>query len=88
MEATAACENDDPRAVFYVDGHRKPVYADSLVPRGLVGRTGKVLRCRALVVLHGDEGHPLLVTTYRDDQHLTTGLPAILVHYEQTSGRM
>ena len=27
--------------VFYVDGHRKPVYADALIPRGLIGRTGK-----------------------------------------------
>lgn len=41
--------------VFYVDGHRKPVYADSLIPRGLIGRTGKVLGCRALVVLHDHE---------------------------------
>ena len=24
--------------VFYVDGHRKPVYADTLIPRGLIGR--------------------------------------------------
>ncbi len=63
---------------FYVDGHRKPVYADSLVPRGLVGRLGKVLGCRALVVLHDHEGHPLLVTTHRGDQHLTIGLPASL----------
>jgi len=41
--------------VFYVDGHRKTVYADSLIPRGLIGRTGKVLGCRALVVLHDAE---------------------------------
>ena len=71
---------------FYVDGHRKPVYADSLVPRGLVGHLGKVLGCRALVVLHDHEGHPLLVTTHRGDQHLTIGLPAILTHYEQAIG--
>lgn len=24
--------------IFYVDGHRKPVYADALIPRGLIGR--------------------------------------------------
>ena len=47
--------------VFYIDGHRKAVYADHLIPRGLVGRLEKVLGCRALVVLHDQEGHPLLV---------------------------
>jgi hypothetical protein len=73
--------------VFYIDGHRKPVYADALIPRGLIGRTGKVLGCRALVVLHDQEGHPLLVTTHRGDQHLTIGLPAILAHYEQAAGQ-
>ncbi len=72
--------------VFYVDGHRKPVYADALIPRGLIGRTGKVLGCRALVVLHDQKGHPLLVSTHRGDQHLTIGLPAILTHYEQAAG--
>jgi len=77
---------EDPVPVFYVDGHRKPVYADALIPRGLIGRTGKVLGCRALVVLHDHEGHPLLATTHRGDQHLTQGLPAILTHYEQAAG--
>jgi hypothetical protein len=77
---------DGPVPVFYVDGHRKAVYTDSLIPRGLIGRTGKVLGCRALVVLHDQEGHPLLVTTHRGDQHLTIGLPAILTHYEQAAG--
>jgi hypothetical protein len=77
---------ENPVPVFYVDGHRKPVYADALIPRGLIGRTGKILGCRALVVLHDQEGHPLLVTTHRGDQHLTLGLPAILVHYEQATG--
>jgi hypothetical protein len=24
--------------IFYVDGHRKHVYADALIPRGLIGR--------------------------------------------------
>ena len=81
----AALEAENPVPVFYVDGHRKPVYADALIPRGLIGRTGKVLGCRALVVLHDQEGHPLLVTTHRGDQHLTLGLPAILAHYEQAA---
>jgi hypothetical protein len=77
---------ENPVPVFYVDGHRKPVYADTLIPRGLIGRTGKILGCRALVVLHDQEGHPLLVTAHRGDQHLTLGLPAILMHYEQAAG--
>jgi hypothetical protein len=38
------------------------------------------------VVLHDQEGHPVLVTTHRGDQHLTIGLPAILTHYEQAAG--
>jgi hypothetical protein len=76
---------DDSIPVFYIDGHRKAVYADHLIPRGLVGRLGKILGCRALVVLHDQEGHPLLVTTYRGDQHLTIGLPAIIAHYEQAA---
>ena len=54
---------EKPVPVFYVDGHRKPVYADALIPRGLIGRTGKILGCRALVVLHDQEGHLLLATT-------------------------
>jgi len=72
--------------IFYIDGHRKAVYADSLIPRGLVGRLEKVLGCRALVVLHDQEGHPLLVTTHRGDQHLTIGLPAMITRYEQAAG--
>jgi hypothetical protein len=27
-------------AVFYIDGHRKAVYSDVLVPRGPVGKLG------------------------------------------------
>lgn len=83
-EAPQGKENQIP--VFYVDGHRKPVYSDALIPRGLIGRTGKVLGCRALVILHDHEGHPLLATTHRGDQHLTIRLPAILAHYEQAAG--
>ena len=67
---------------FYIDGHRKPVYADKLIPRGLIGNTGKVLGARTLVLLHDEQGHPLLVTTHRGDQHLMVGMPAILARYE------
>lgn len=63
----------------------KPSTLISLFPRGLVGRLGKILGSRALVVLHDQEGHPLLVTTHRGDQHLTIGLPAIIAHYEQAA---
>ena len=61
-----------------MDGHRKPVYTEHLIPRGLIGRTGKILGCRALVLLHDDQGHPLQASTYRGDQHLTTGLAQLL----------
>src|SRR5207245_5090715 len=67
----------------YVDGHRKPVYSDVLIPRGLIGRLGVVLGCRELLLLHDEHGHPLLVTTHRGDQHLTAGVPALLARYEQ-----
>ncbi len=67
----------------YVDGHRKPVYSDVLLPRGLIGRLGVVLGCRALLLLHDEQGHPLFVTTHRGDQHLTAGVPAFLARYEQ-----
>jgi hypothetical protein len=45
-------EPGQPPPAFYLDGHKKPVYTDHLIPRGLVGRTGKVLGCRALLLLH------------------------------------
>ena len=72
--------------MVYIDGHRKPVYADVPLPRGLIGKTGKVLGCRALVLLHDAQGHILLATTHRGDQHLTVGLPTILARYEQATG--
>ena len=72
---------------FYIDGHRKPVYADSLIPRGFIGRTGKILGGRALVLLHDEQGHPRLTTTSRGDQHLTVGLPKALARYEQAGGK-
>jgi len=70
-------------ACFYIDGHRKPVYTAHLIPRGLIGRSGKILGCRALVLLHDEQGHPRLAATARGDEHLTIGLPQILSRYEQ-----
>jgi hypothetical protein len=71
---------------IYIDGHRKPVYADKLIPRGLIGCSGKILGCRALALLHDDQGHPRLATTHRGDQHLTIGLPPILARYQDSEG--
>jgi hypothetical protein len=82
---TATTQELDP--LYYVDGHRKPVYADALIPRGLIGNSGKILGCRAQVLLHDEQGHPRLATTHRGDQHLTVGLPAILARYEQAAGQ-
>ncbi len=83
-----AADRLDAPAVFYVDGHRKAVYSDVLVPRGPVGKLGgKILGCRELVVLHDASGHPLLATTHRGDQHLTIGLPQMLRCYEQATGQ-
>lgn len=83
----AAAEADHPHHLqaltCYIDGHRKPVYSDVLLPRGLIGRLGVVLGCRALLLLHDEKGHPLYVTTHRGDQHLTAGVPTLLERYEQ-----
>jgi hypothetical protein len=60
--------SDQPKAspFFYIDGHRKAVYSDVLIPRGPVGKLGgKILGCRELVVLHDADGHPLLAMTHR-----------------------
>ncbi len=70
---------------FYLDGHKKPVYSDHLIPRGLIGRTGKILGCRALLLLHDAKGHPLFATTHRGDLHLTKGASAFLKCYEQAT---
>jgi len=76
----------EPLTAFYIDGHRKPVYTEVLIPRGLVGRLSTVLGCRALVLLHDEHGHPLLATTHRGDHHLTSGLPSIVTRYEGQAG--
>src|SRR5712692_5072508 len=83
-----SAEPPDAPAVFYVDGHRKAVYSDVLVPRGPVGKLGgKILGCRELVVLHDASGHPLLATTHRGNHHLTMGLQQMLHCYEQATGQ-
>ncbi len=76
---------DQPPSALYLDGHKKPVYTDHLIPRGLIGRTGKVLGCRALLLLHDANGHPLFATTQRGDLHLTKGAAAFLERYEQAT---
>jgi hypothetical protein len=75
-----------PSPAFYVDGHRKPVFSRHLLPRGLIGRTGKVLGGRALLLLHDALGHPHLATTHRGDLHLTKGVPQFLTRYDRATG--
>jgi hypothetical protein len=82
-----AASTQEVEHLYYIDGHRKAVYADALIPRGLIGNSEKILGCRALVLLHDEQGHPRLATTHRGDQHLTLGLPAILARYEQAAGK-
>ena len=67
---------------YYVDGHHKPVYSQRLVPRGLIGRTGKILGCRGLMLLHDHQGHPRLVLTGRGDWHVMDGLQELVSRYE------
>lgn len=81
----SGADQEEP-ATFYVDGHHKAVYSDKLLPRGLVGRLGKVLGCRGLVLLHDAKGHPLLALTSRGDKHLTKGLPEVVARFEQAVG--
>jgi hypothetical protein len=86
-QAEGTGEAEHPHALTcYVDGHRKPVYSEVLIPRGLIGRLGVILGCRALLLLHDEQGHPLFVTTHRGDQHLITGVPTFLERYEQHAG--
>ena len=77
----------DTPMLFYIDGHRKPVYTDALIPRGLVGRLSTILGSRTLALLHDGSGHPLLVTTHRGDQHLTGSLPTLIKRYEQEASQ-
>ncbi len=78
---------EEPPPAYYIDGHRKAVHSDKLIPRGLVSRYGKVLGCRALMLLHDGHGHPLLATTHRGDSHLTAGLPPIIERYESAAAQ-
>jgi len=72
---------------WYVDGHRKSVYTSSLIPRSLVGRTGKLVGCRGLMLLHDEQGHPRLALTGRGDWHVMDGLQEIVSAYEHISGQ-
>jgi hypothetical protein len=78
-------EPGQPPPAFYLDGHKKPVYSHHLLPRGLIGRTGKVLGCRALLLLHDAKGHPLFAPTHRGDLHLPKGASAFLDRYDQAA---
>ena len=73
----------DEQTLYYVDMHRKPVYAEVRLPRGLIGRTGKVLGCRALALLNDEAGHPLMAITDRGDTHLTHAFPRLMEGYHQ-----
>jgi len=86
---TPAAEDREPTVpIFFLDGHRKPVYSACLIPRGVIGRTGKILGCRALFLLHDTQGHPLVATTHRGDLHLTLGAPSLMTRYETATGDM
>jgi hypothetical protein len=63
---------------YYIDLYRKPVYSDQALPRGLIGRSGKILGCRAIGLLHDEQGHPLLALTGRGDVQLTQQLPVLV----------
>jgi hypothetical protein len=39
----------------YIDGHRKPVYSDALIPRGLVGRLGTRCHTEFCVMMRGEK---------------------------------
>ena len=71
---------------YYIDLHRKPVYSDQVLPRGLIGRSGKILGCRAIGLLHDEQGHPLLALTDRGDTHLTQQLPELVSTYRHSLG--
>jgi len=71
---------------YYIDTHRKPVYSDQQLPRGLIGRSGKILGCRAIGLLHDEQGHPLLALTDRGDTHLTQQVPELVTTYRQALG--
>ena len=60
--------NIPPRLLAILMDIVNPVYSEVLIPRGLIGRLGVVLGCRALLLLHDEHGHPLFVTTHRGDR--------------------
>src|SRR5258707_5144548 len=69
-------EQEEQKAVFYVDGLSLAVYSDVLVPRGPVGKLGgKKLGGRGIVGPHGQQGHSRVSTPPRGDQQPTIGGP-------------
>lgn len=72
---------------YYIDMHRKPVYSNQQLPRGLIGRSGKILGCRAIGLLHDQQGHPLLAMIDRGDTHLTQQVPELVTSYRQALGQ-
>ncbi len=70
----------------YVDGHRKPVYSDVLLPRGLIGRMPRRSGVPRAPVAARRARPSLGVPTHRGDQHLTVGVPVFLERYEQHAG--
>src|ERR1700682_3273978 len=60
-----------------------PSPATSSFPVGWSGCCRTILGCRAVVLLHDEQGHPLLATTHRGDLHLSMGLPSIVARSEQ-----
>lgn len=71
---------------YYIDLHRKPVYSDQVLPRGLIGCSGKILGSRTIGLLHDDQGHPLLALIERGDRHLTQQLPQLVSTYQHSLG--
>lgn len=71
---------------YYIDLHRKPVYSDQVLPRGLIGRSGKILGSRTIGLLHDNQGHPLLALIERGDRHLTQQLPQLVRTYQHSLG--
>jgi hypothetical protein len=61
-----------------IDGQRKPASTMRVFPEDWWGCCRTILRCRALVLLHDEQGHPLLATTHRGDEHLIVALPSII----------
>jgi len=69
--------------IYYVDMHRKPVHSAYHLPRGRIGRSGKILACRGVALLNDEQGHPLMALTMRGDTHLTQALRPLVEGYQE-----